>query len=318
MKNKNIVVLGDERVVHDYNLFDVVFNKKISVPNYLINRILFHSLSEIKSKHIDYNFFDEQKNKLNPETDIILIHADQTFRDDKLVNIINDLCTDFEVWNSHINDISKTNVDEIGEKIGLERLIINDRKYNGFVFLKTNNNAGDSPKDLEKFQYKLMHSSEVPAQLWEDNGIVIQKYIDGSASKYKDYARIDRVLFLNNEHVIITRYGRDKSKIKVNDTISFYSKEVSNLSKYLRFLNSKKQFNVPYSINLDLIQKTALTKTKEIQKKLNMNFGSVEFMKDYESNKIYLIDINHTSFSRKVDETYISIFYEELKNNLKR
>ena len=315
---KNVVVLGDNRTVQDYNLYDTNKQTALAQSNYLVNRIIKELPSSTNHAAADYTMFSGRVlDHIIQNNYHIIAHADQTFRDPRLTEIVDELMNlGLTVWNGSLQDISKRKVDEVAKAMGLLPLGV-DKDYEGLVFTKTDFNAGDVPQDLQSYQYKVLDAKDVPDELWNDSRMFISAYVDPSLDKNSKYGRVERVYFSGDEAFVISIFGSDKSEIKSDNVMRLYYRPIEKREQDLDFLVGEGIKKPGFSFGfVDEYQQRAYDATRLIQKKLGIDVGAIEYLIDKDHNKLRLMDINYTSYTSSVGDLFTKIFANDLYAHL--
>lgn len=322
MAEKNLVVIGDNRTKQDIFLFDTNKNQSIVVPNYLINFVISKLPNDIDVNHFDYTkISDSDIVRIVNENPLVIVHADQTFRNPALSDISYRLIDEgVTVWNGKLDNISKRHLDVVAKQLGFVPLGV-DKSYEGKVFLKTDNNAGDVPKDLLPFQYKVMDAKNVPEVLWDDKRMYISEFVDPSTSKNSLYGRIDRFFFLENEYFLVSKFGKDKSTIKSGNVMRFFYRPSEKIEQDLSLMQEMGISIANFASGfVDEQQVKSYEMAKQVQKTLGVNVGAIEFVYNSVTKKNHLMDVNYTSyFGAGVNTPFFTqTFVNELQRNLQK
>jgi hypothetical protein len=317
---KNVLIIGDNRTLQDSKLYDTNKQTTLEKSNYLVNRVIQELPKDIETAVIDYRRIDKKTlDRIAKEDSHVIIHADQTYRDELLSRISNTLVDQgLTVWNGKLHDISKRKVDAVAQELGLQPLGV-EKGYEGKVFMKTDFNAGDVPSDLSDFQYKILDSSQVPSQLWDDSRMFISEFVDPSLHSDSNYGRVERVYFSGDEYFVISIYGRDKSEIKSDKVMRLYYRPLHKRESDLDFLVQEGISKPGFSLGfVDAYQEQAYQTTKNIQERLGIDVGVIEYLIDPKTDALRLMDVNYTSYNSSVGDTFTKIFANDLYTRLDR
>jgi len=162
--------------------------------------------------------------------------------------------------NKNCNDISKSHVDDIFTKVFGYSLRVNPLENNGLILEKSEENAKHDGKIIQ---------SPILSDL-QDKNKVYQKVINNI---YNDFAIDYRVVWIKDD--IALTYV--KYALKIN---RFKSKTV-----YSKVEPAKKLFS-HQEINL----------IKNFCKNFQLDFGELDILRDRQTKKIYIVDVNKTAW----------------------
>lgn len=317
LKYKEIIVIGDLSTLNDMKKGNPLLGR----PGYLLNGSIHLLPDEVKKTY--FNYKDISSNDLEqymPHNSMIIVHVDQTFRDNNLLNLIKQLeAKGHNVYNGQLNNISKRFLDQLAIQLGLEPLEIHKPHSERKVFLKSDYNCDNTPKDLRAYRYKVKNKDDIPEELWNDKRMFMCKYIETEVQGLPYLGRVERVYFMGDEHVFFAKLGDNKSEIKYGNSISYPSRPNEKFEQDFQLMQKLNIIQATHSPSLtNQVQLQVLNYTKKIQSITKMLVGSVEFIQDKNTGKIYFMDLNPTSYSKDINNLFINTFSNELLTYLKR
>lgn len=160
-----------------------------------------------------------------------------------------------KVLNLDCNDISKEHVDKIFKEVFGYGTIIDPRTYSGKCVKKSNGNAKHDGVIID-----------CPAQ--PEEGYVYQRIIN---NQYDDMVLDDRAPVINNKIVFVYK------KYRGIDT------RFSNINASAQLVETKDAFSAEES-----------AKILSFSKKMGLDYGELDILRDRDDGRIYIVDVNNT------------------------
>ena len=164
------------------------------------------------------------------------------------------------VINKNCTDISKSNVDRVFLEIFGYSLSLDPKNFHGSILEKSEQNA--------KHDGKIINSSSLGFKIYKNK--VYQKLINNI---YNEFAIDYRVVWVKDEIVLAyVKFAQKEYRFKSK---TVYSKIVSICS---------------------LFENEEISLINEFCKKFKLDFGELDILRDRDTKKIYIVDVNKTAW----------------------
>ncbi len=290
----NICIVADTRTIEDHILGKKAHEGWNERPCYLVNKIMRENGCPVNYRLIEDTFH-------SAKGDVAMLHLDCTFHSPCQI----ESASSFNgiMLNQRVIDISKRKVQKEYTSIGGKSLMLSkEESYKGKVIIKSDYNSGDPQGKW----YLTMQNEEVPSELWEKTGVIIQKFVASPTGKLK---RMDRyVLFL--DELVVCSFFSEEDIIKRKTSIWQYRRDIELLERDrnimpLKSLNESGIFYSPFSE----IERRNYQIIKKLAKRMGLDFGSIDTITD-ENNDLHVLDVNKTPWERGIPKGFLHIFYD--------
>ncbi len=308
-----LAVLTDARFTSDFRkrteICDCKWN---SYPRYLLGKILSSEYfgHTIQCVAYDACSMDNCIDKVQ-SCDAAIVHVDLTVRPPELVRLIERLRTSIPVMNADLNDISKTWLQRALDSRGMLTPKFTSGYNTGCVFVKSNYNAGDSPRRM----YELYKHKDIPPELQTNTSFVVQRFVEEKVDRPYGLRRLRRFIIVRRE-VIQVEYFSTHHTIKRASSMWQYGRDISCLAHDQKLLDVRNISDLGYYYFCATPQeRRTISTVVSLAKSVGLDFGVVDVVTPSRSNA-YILDINPTPWERGIPDALVRLLSESISDYL--
>jgi len=239
----------------------------------------------------------------------VIVHIDKSVRPAFITELLARLPSRVRIMNQHVTDIRKREMGEIVKRFGFDTLEIDPgADPETPVFIKSNWNSGDAPKVV--YEHCLLR--EVPAKVWRDPDLTVQRFVEERVPGLPGCRRLRRFIIAGGE-IVHQNFLGTTPLLKGDTSLCWeYRRDVRRMPKDTELLGGLAARSLGFTY-YDIDDKTRLIseRVQALAQNIGVDFGSIDTIAP-DAEHIYILDVNTTPLQRGLPQTIKEILADAL------
>jgi len=313
-----LAVLADRRLLLDRKNTDYPFsaNPFDWPPRYMLNILLLMPTFPYEADVVMIDSLrspDDYKRLENHNC--VIVHIDLSVRPDLVNEIINRLPPRVRILNRRVTDIRKREMGEIVKRFGFATPEIDaNADPETPVFIKSNWNAGDTPKQV--YEYRTLR--DVPPKVWQNPDLIVQRFIEERVLGVPGCRRLRRFLIVAGE-MVQQEYLSMEPTLKGSTCLCWqYSRDIRCMPRDVELVGWEGARTLGFYY-YDVDEKTRLIadRIKSFAENIGLDFGAIDTISP-DPEHTYILDVNTTPLQRALTPAIKEILTNALAIHISR